>query len=153
MDLVFSELRSDTNKEHMKSVITTEIQRWFWVQSMDDPKTWMPRVELFSAYEELKANKYTSSKAKQRQANILHNEKLRQLKAARRIAKETNSRSTSKGLMKIIASTEESRGSEKDRQKREKRQLVVMTQICNFRRQLESLDKQIGLPNTQKTVR
>lgn len=46
LDLVFSEFRTDTNKECLKSVITTEIQRWFRVRRMDDPKTWIPREEL-----------------------------------------------------------------------------------------------------------
>lgn len=105
IDLVFSELRSDTDKERLKSVITTEIQRWFRVRSMDDPRTWIPREELVSEYEKLQTDKHTPSKAEQRQTNILHDEELRQLKAVRRIAEETNPRSTFKGPKKRVAST------------------------------------------------
>lgn len=53
---------------------------------MDDPKLWIPRKELFSEYQKLKANKLKPCKAEQKQANILHDEELRNLKAARRTA-------------------------------------------------------------------
>ena len=79
---------------------------------MDDPKLWIPRKELFSEYQKLKANKLKPSKAEQKQANILHDEELRNLKAARRTAEETNPEPTSKGAKKRIASKEEPRGSE-----------------------------------------
>lgn len=39
LDFVFSESRTNTNKERLKSVIITKIQRWFWVGRMDDLKT------------------------------------------------------------------------------------------------------------------
>lgn len=95
---------------------------------MDDPKTWILREELVSEYEKLQENEHKPSKAEQWQTDILHDEELRHLKAARRNAEETNPKSTSKGRMKRIASTEEPRGSEEDKQKREQRRLVLMTQ-------------------------
>lgn len=119
IDLVFSEFRTDTDKERLKFVITTEIQPWFRVRRMDDPKTWIPREELVSEYEKLQENEHKPSKAEQRQTNILHDEELRHLKTARRNAEETNPNSTSKGPKKRIASKEEPRGSEEDKQKRE----------------------------------
>lgn len=144
LDLVFSESRSDTDKERLKSVITTEIQRWFRVRNMDDPRTWIPREELVSEYEKLKANKQKPSKSEQRQINILHDEELRHLKAARRTAAETNLNPESKGPKKRVASTEEPKGSEEDKRKREQRRLVLMTQVCKLRRQLENVQMQLG---------
>lgn len=118
VDLVFSEFRNETDKQLLKIVINTEIQRWFEVLSMDDPKTWIPRKELLYEYQKQKANKLKPFKAEQKQANILHDEELRNLKAARRTAEETNPEPTSKGAKKRIASTVEPRGSEEGRERR-----------------------------------
>lgn len=66
------------------------------------------------------------------------------MKAVRRTAEETNLNSKSKGPKKMVASTEEPRGSEEDKRKREQRRLVLMTQVCKLRRQLENLNMQLG---------
>lgn len=46
------------------------------MQSIDDLKILILKVELFFTYEELKTNKYILLKVDQRQANILHDKKL-----------------------------------------------------------------------------
>lgn len=144
IDLAFSEFCTDTDKERLQFVITIEIQRWFRVRRMDDAKTWIPREELVSDYEKLQANKHKTSKSEQRQTLTLHDEELRHLKAARRNAEDTNLKSKSKGPKKRVASIEKPRGSEEDKQKWEQRRLVLMSQICKLRRQLENLNMQFG---------
>ena len=104
----------------------------------------MPREELVSEYEQLQANKHKPSKSEQRQINILHDEELRHLKAAMRTAEETNLNSKAKSPKKRVASTEEPRGSEEVKRKREQRRLVLMTQVCKLRRQLENLNMELG---------
>ena len=147
INCVFSEIRTETDKRALKTVIRGEINRYFdtsW--DPNDINKWVPTVAAFKEYDAALANKAGNgtAQAQQKAANIAENESRRAEKAARQKT-QSAAGSSSSASKKKVASTEVPRGSEEEKSKKtehRRRQLVI--QMTKLETQLESCRREIA---------
>jgi hypothetical protein len=108
---VFSKTRSKTDRDQLVIIIIMKIHKWFDTSlSEDDLVLWCPKAELQHIYIKIKEEKKRSSKSVVKVANIIEAKRNDEKAAPTRAALLPKKR---------VASTKESRGSERMTKRRE----------------------------------
>lgn len=138
---MFSEFRSNTDKEALKDIIFAQCDKLFdRKEGPEDPVMCIPRLELRAEYKKAIVEKTAYTKSEIKAKNISENNRRGQEKSARREAVAPES-SDPLAAKKRVSSTEFPRGSEDDRV--EKRRATLMANACKLREQLERVKKEL----------
>lgn len=146
----FSSIKSETDITHLKAIIQSEIDTWFEDTSdqPNHPASWAPSPALRQFYKDAvqKANK--PSKDEVKRANIARSQGMSEEKATRR--KEASIGTSSLAGKKRIASTEEPRGSERERQERTRertrqQRYKLLAQKCKLEDDMKRVNRELAL--------
>lgn len=136
IDCIFSEFRSGTDKEALKTIVSAQCDKWFDRSEFpEDPPLWGLRPELKAAYQKAVARKSAPNKSENETKNIAENDGQSQEKLARREAVASESSDP------LVASTEFRRGSEDHRAKTKNANLVA--RAYRLREELEQVEKEL----------
>ncbi|MCJ1470842.1 hypothetical protein MMC07_009489, partial [Pseudocyphellaria aurata] len=145
IDCVFFELRTETDKRALKSIIRGEINRYF--DTSEDPgdiNVWVPSPAVLKEYKVAKAESGVT-KAQKKTANIAENGCRSTEKVTRQQNQSAAQGSPSSASKKRLASTEVPRGSEEEKSKRnEHRRGQLVLQMAKLESQLKSCQKEIA---------
>ncbi len=145
----FSMVKTETDITHLRGIIQSEIDTWFDTSdNPNHPAVWIPAPALRQFYRDAlqKANK--PSKDEIKRANIARSQGKSEEKAARQ--KEASIGTSSLAGKKRIASTEEPRGSERERQERTRertrqRRYKLLAQKCKLEDDLKRVNRELAL--------
>ncbi|KAL9116941.1 MAG: hypothetical protein Q9187_006526 [Circinaria calcarea] len=141
----FSEFKSETDLSSLKMIIQRDIDKWFDTsKNPDNPEQWNSTKALQDCWAKAVESASKSSKEEQRKANIEKAQRLSEGKAARqREAGKAGSATASKMRM---ASTEEPRGSELQRQERTTQQrFKLIAQKCKLEMEMEKINRELAI--------
>ncbi|KAK3176992.1 hypothetical protein OEA41_008318 [Lepraria neglecta] len=129
----FSLIKSETDITHLRAIIQSEIDTWFEDTSdnPNHPAAWVPKDEI-------------------KQANIARSQRRSKEKVARQ--KEASAGTSLLAGKKRIASTEEPRGSERERQERTRQQrFKVLSQKCKLKDDMKRVNRELALLDENDT--
>jgi hypothetical protein len=135
---IFSLIKSETDITHIRMIIQSEIDTWFDDTSdyPNNPAVWIPSMALRQFYKD--ANQPSKNEIKD--ANIARSQRRSEEKLARQ--KEASVGTSSLARKKRIASTEEPRGSERQRQERTRQQrFKLIARKCKLEDDLERINR------------
>jgi len=142
----FSLIKSETDITHLKTIIQSEIDTWFDYASKypNHPATWAPSKALRHFYDDGVEKAKNPSKDEIKQANITRSQRQSEEKAARQ--KEASMGTSSLAGKKRIASTEEPRGSERERQERTRQQRFrLLAKKCKLEDEMGRINRELAL--------
>ena len=143
INCTFSEFKDETDLNALKYIIQSEIDRWF--DSSDDPSSpaaWIATQELRQVFRDAKDKANKPSKEEVKQANNSKAKQRSEDKAARHDATSTAESST--GSKKRVASTEEPKGSEVEKEPRTSRQrFAYMAKKYKLEQQLARISAEL----------
>ena len=142
----FSLIKSETDITHLRVIIQSEIDTWFEDTSdnSNHSAAWVPSIALRQFYKDAVQKANQPSKDEIKQANIVRSQRKSEEKVARQ--KEASTGTSSLAGKKRIASTEEPRGSERERQERTRRQRFrVLAQKCKLEDDMKRINRELAL--------
>ena len=142
----FSLVKAETDINHLKEIIQEEIDQWFedTAENPNHPSAWVPSPALRQFFKDAKDKANQPSKEAIKQANIAKAQRVSEEKATRQ--KEASLETSSAAGKKRIASTEEPRGSERERQERVRRRRVqVLAEKCRLDEDMKRLNRELAL--------
>ena len=142
----FSSIKAEMDIHHLQSIIQNEIDECF--EDTDDnpnyPDAWVPSIALRQFHKEAVRKANQPNKDEIKQANIARSQKKSEEKAARQ--KEASVGTSSSAGKKRIASTEEPRGSEQERQKKTRQQrFKALSQECKLKDNMIRINRELVL--------
>ena len=142
----FSLIKSETDITHLRAIIQSEIDTCFEDTSdnPNHPAAWVPSIALRRFHKDAVQKANQPSKDEIKQANIARAQKRSKEKVARQ--KEASVGTSSLAGKKRIASTEEPRGSERERRERTRQQrFKVLSQKCKLEDDLKRINYELAL--------
>lgn len=142
----FSSIKSETDLTHLQAIIQIEIETWFDYTSgfPNQPSTWQPSAALRLFFEDAVQRAGKLSKDEIKQANIAKSQRKSEEKAARQ--KEASEGTSSSAGKKRIASTEEPRGLEQERQERTRQlRFKLLARKCQLENEMKSMNRELAL--------
>ncbi|SLM36791.1 hypothetical protein LPUS_06477 [Lasallia pustulata] len=148
----FSLIKSETDITHLRAIIQSEIDEWF--EDTNDnpnyPAAWAPSIALRQFHKDAVQKANQPSKDEIKQANIARSQRRSEEKVARQ--KEASAGTSSLAGKKRIASTEEPRGSERERQERTRLQrFKVLSQKCKLEDDMKRINRELALLDENDT--
>lgn len=148
----FSLIKSETDITHLRAIIQSEIDEWFedTNDNPNHPAAWAPSIALRQFHKDAVQKANQPSKDEIKQANTARSQRRAEEKVARQ--KEASAGTSSLAGKKRIASTEEPRGSERERQERTRQQrFKVLSQKCKLEDDLKRINRQLALLDENDT--
>ncbi|KAI4133215.1 MAG: hypothetical protein LQ347_002247 [Umbilicaria vellea] len=142
----FSSIKSETDITHLKAIIQDEIDEWFedTIDNPNHPAAWAPSMALRQFHKDAVQRANQPSKDEIKQANIARSQRRSEEKMARQ--KEASAGTSSLAGKKRIASTEEPRGSERERQERTTQQrFKILARKCKLESEMERINRELAL--------
>ncbi|MCJ1224440.1 hypothetical protein MMC12_001085 [Toensbergia leucococca] len=142
----FSLIKSETDITHLRAIIQSEIDTWFEDTSdnPNHPAAWVPSIALHQFHKDAVQKANQPSKDEIQQANIARSQRRSEEKVARQ--KEASAGTSSLAGKKRIASTEEPRGSERERQESTRQQrFKVLSQNCKLEDDMKRINRELAL--------
>ncbi|KAL9098059.1 MAG: hypothetical protein Q9163_006204 [Psora crenata] len=142
----FSLIKSETDITHLREIIQSEIETWFedTSENPNKPGAWVPSIALRQIHKDAVQKAKQPSKDEVKQANIAKSQMKSAEKAARQ--KEASTGTSSLAGKKRIASTQEPRGSERERQERTRQQrFKILAQKCQLEDELKRMNRELAL--------
>lgn len=142
----FSCIGSETDLTHLQNIIQGEIDTMFedTVENPTNPSVWVPSPALRQIHRDAMQKAKQPIKDEIKKANIAKSQRESEEKAARQA--EANQGASSSVSKKRIASTEEPRGSDRERQNKKHQQRVkLLAQISKLEEDLKRLNRELSL--------
>lgn len=142
----FSLIKSGTDITHLRAIIQSEIDKWFEDTSdnPNHPAAWVPSIALRQFHKDAVQKARQLSKDEIKQANIARSQRRSDEKVARQ--KEAGAETSSLAGKKRIASTEEPRRSEQERQERTRQQrFKFLSQKCKLEDEMKRINRELAL--------
>lgn len=142
----FSSIKTETDLSHLEAIIQIEIDTWFEETSdnPNNPAAWVPSAALRQFHRDAVQKANQPSKVEIKQANITRSQRQSEEKAIRQ--QEASIGISSMAGKKRIASTEEPRGSERERKERTSQQrFKLLAQQCKLGDEMERINRELAL--------
>ena len=141
----FSEVRSETDLACLRTIIQTEIDTWFDISlNPDHPDEWVPTTALRQFRKDALEKASKPSKEELKQVNVAKAPRLSEEKAAQQ--QEASRGGSSTAGKKRIPSTEEPRGSEKERRERTKQhRFKLLARQRQLKEEMERVNRELAL--------
>lgn len=146
LNSTFSLIKSETDIAHLRTIIQGEIDEWFedTNDNLNHPAAWVPSIALRQLHKDAVQKANQLSKDEIKQANIARSQRRSEEKTARQ--KEASAGTSSLAGKKRIASTEEPRGSEQERQDRTRQQRFrLISRKCKLEDDMKRINRELAV--------